>query len=62
MRRLRVCLASLPEADRELISLKFGAELNNREIARLTGLSESNVGTKLCRLVKKLRDRFQDVQ
>jgi RNA polymerase sigma-70 factor (ECF subfamily) len=39
----------------ELIALKYGAGLNNREIASLTGLSETNVGTILHRLVSKIR-------
>lgn len=39
----------------ELIALKYGAGLNNREIAALTGLSETNVGTILHRLVNKIR-------
>src|SRR6185436_5212709 len=34
-------LANLPERERELVSLKFGADLNNREISVVTGLSES---------------------
>ena len=48
----------LPERERELIALKYGAELNNRMIARLTGLSESNVGTILHRVVQRLRERW----
>ncbi len=43
-----------PQRERELINLKYGAELNNRQIAHLTGLSESNVGTILQRVVEKL--------
>jgi len=39
----------------ELIALKYGAGLNNREIASLTGFSETNVGTILSRLVNKIR-------
>jgi RNA polymerase sigma-70 factor (ECF subfamily) len=48
-------LAGLPERDRELVALKYGSELNNRQIARITGLSESNVGTILHRTVQALR-------
>ena len=48
-------LQQFPEREREIISLKYGAELTNREIARVTGLSESNVGTILHRLVSDLR-------
>ncbi len=43
--RLGRLTARLSEREQELIALKYGAALNNREIARLTGLSESNVGT-----------------
>jgi RNA polymerase sigma-70 factor (ECF subfamily) len=56
--RLALLTASLPDRERELIALKFGAELNNRLIARLTGISESNVGTILHRTVQSLRARW----
>lgn len=49
-------LAQLPDRERELIAFKYGAELNNRQIAQLTGLSESNVGTILHRAVGRLRE------
>lgn len=48
-------LAYLPERERELLALKYGAGLTNREIARLVSLSESNVGTILHRTVSQLR-------
>jgi RNA polymerase sigma-70 factor, ECF subfamily len=53
--RLRALLARLPERDRELIALKYGSGATNRAIARLTGLSESNVGTIVHRVVQTLR-------
>jgi RNA polymerase sigma-70 factor (ECF subfamily) len=56
--RLAALTASLPARERELIALKYGASLNNRLIAKLTGLSESNVGTVLNRLVKSLRTQW----
>ncbi len=52
---LAALLAELPERERELVAFKYGAALNNRQIARLTRLSESNVGTILGRVVQKLR-------
>jgi RNA polymerase sigma factor (sigma-70 family) len=55
---LRKCLSLLNPNERELISLKFSGEMTNREISKITGLSESNVGTILCRAVRKLRDEF----
>ena len=39
--------------------MKYGAELTNREIAHMTGLSESNVGTILHRVVVKLRMEWE---
>jgi len=56
--RLERLLQGLPGRERELIALKYGAELTNRDIARLTGLSESNVGTRLHRAVQSLRARW----
>ena len=52
-------LKQYPERERELIHLKYGAELTNREIAQLTGLSESNVGTILHRVAGKLRMEWE---
>jgi RNA polymerase sigma-70 factor (ECF subfamily) len=56
--RLAALTAVLPTRERDLIALKYGASLNNRLIAELTGLSESNVGTVLHRLVKTLRAQW----
>lgn len=56
--RLALLTADLPERERELIALKYGAAVNNRLIARLTGLSESNVGVILHRTVQLLRARW----
>src|SRR5712671_2753877 len=40
--RLTQLLSELPERDRELVSLKYGAGLTNRAIARHAQLSETN--------------------
>jgi RNA polymerase sigma-70 factor (ECF subfamily) len=56
--RLAGLLEQLPERDRELIALKYGADLDNRAIARQLGLSETNVGSILHRAVAKLRAGF----
>jgi RNA polymerase sigma factor (sigma-70 family) len=52
-------LKQLSEEEQELIRLKFSARLNNRQIASMTGMSESNVGVKLYRTLKKLRGNLQ---
>jgi RNA polymerase sigma-70 factor (ECF subfamily) len=56
--RLAALTALLPARERDLIALKYGAEMNNRSIARLTGLSESNVGTTLHRVVQSIRAQW----
>jgi RNA polymerase sigma-70 factor (ECF subfamily) len=56
--RLTRLAAGLPERERELIALKYGAEMDHRIIAQLTGLSESNVGVILHRTVQTLRTRW----
>ncbi len=56
--RLNALLAALPTRDREIIALKYGAEMTNRAIAALLGLSESNVGTILHRTVHSLRSKW----
>ena len=57
--QLQASVARLPRPQQEIISLKFGAEMTNRQIAKMLGISESNVGTILYRAVKKLREDFQ---
>ena len=57
---LQFCLAALPQREQEIISLKFGGELNNRQIASVVGLSENNVGTILFRAICKLRNCLKD--
>ena len=53
---LAAALNRLEPRERELVSLKFFAGLSNGEIAGVLGISESNAGTKLHRVVDKLRE------
>ena len=59
VRRLSTLLAQLPDRDRELLALKYGAGLANRAIAKMTGLTESNVGTILHRIIQHLRAEWR---
>jgi RNA polymerase sigma factor (sigma-70 family) len=52
---LRAAMAGLSARERELVALKYFAGLQNAEIARVIGTSESNAGTKLHRVIEKLR-------
>ncbi|HKR34405.1 MAG TPA: sigma-70 family RNA polymerase sigma factor [Steroidobacteraceae bacterium] len=56
--RLAALTASLPDRERELIALRYGAGLSNRAIAPLVNLSESNVGTILHRTVQAVRSQW----
>ena len=53
--RLSRLLNELSDRDRDLVALKYGAELTNRAIAKQLKLTETNVGTLLHRAVTKLR-------
>ena len=59
-RLLRDAMAQIPTRDRELIALKYFAGLDNGEIARVIGTSETNAGTKLHRAMEKLRRACDD--
>jgi RNA polymerase sigma-70 factor, ECF subfamily len=52
---LRRAMATLSARERELVALKFFAGLSNAEIASVVGVSESNAGTRVHRVVEKLR-------
>jgi RNA polymerase sigma-70 factor (ECF subfamily) len=52
---LRAAVASLDEAGRELVALRFGADLSARQIAELTGKSTHAVEVALSRTLERLR-------
>jgi RNA polymerase sigma-70 factor (ECF subfamily) len=52
-------LAYLPERERNIFSLKYGAQFTNRSIAKILGMTESNVGTILHRIVSRLREQWE---
>lgn len=53
---LHAALRKLADEEQQLISLKFFLGLSNLEIADATGLTASNVGVKLHRALKELRE------
>ncbi len=57
-----LALQSLDKRSREILAFKFGGLLTNREIAELTGLTESNVGVILYRSLLKLRTLLAESQ
>ena len=52
------CISELPELDRIIISLEL-EELKQKEIAKIVGLSESNVRVRIHRIKEKLTLKFQ---
>jgi RNA polymerase sigma-70 factor (ECF subfamily) len=52
---LREALYALSGRERELVALKFFAGLSNSEIGAVIGTSETNAGTRLHRVIEKLR-------
>ena len=50
----------LSEREQEIIGLKFVAHLNNRQIARVLHIPEGTVGSRLYRILGKLRNALQE--
>jgi RNA polymerase sigma factor (sigma-70 family) len=59
-RRIARAMQALSPQQRDLLALKFSAQLNNRQIAALTGLSEQNVAVIVFRAIRSLRQELQD--
>ena len=53
---VRTALGTLAARDREVIALKYHAELSNAELAAVLGVSPTNAGTLLHRAMTKLRE------
>lgn len=52
------CIAELPETDRIIISLEL-EDVKQAEIAKIVGLSETNVRVKIHRIKEKLTQKFK---
>lgn len=57
--RVLALVSGLPKREQELVRLKFQEGLSYREIAKVTKLTESNVGYLLHTALKTLRTRLQ---
>ena len=57
LRRLELAraVATLPERDRELVALRYGADLTAKQIAELLGLRVNTVEVSLHRVLRRLR-------
>ena len=62
LHHLSSLLRELPPREQEIISLKFDAELTNREISDILHTSEVNVRVTIFRALRKLRARMEKQQ
>jgi RNA polymerase sigma-70 factor, ECF subfamily len=58
--RLANALNDLTDRERELLALRYGAELSGPEIAQLSGLSLANVQQILSRTLRRLRSALDE--
>ncbi|MHB0866147.1 MAG: RNA polymerase sigma factor [Thermoleophilia bacterium] len=58
-RKLALAIAVLDDREKEILSLKFGARMTNRQIADSMGVTQSNAGTILFRSLTKLKTRLE---
>ena len=55
------CIAELPETDRLIISLEL-EDVKQAEIAKIVGLSETNIRVKVHRIKEKLTKKFENYE
>ena len=60
--RMLQAIMVLSIQQRDLLALKFSAELTNRQIAAITGLSEQNVAVIIFRSIRKLRQALGEIE
>jgi RNA polymerase sigma-70 factor (ECF subfamily) len=56
---MRLLLAEMPDADKNLLRLKYHDDLKYQDISQRTGLSVSNVGYRLHHVLKGLADALR---
>lgn len=60
--RLHQLIQNLPHDAQDLLAMKFGAGMTNRQIAEVLDKSETAVGSALHRLVRKLRLQWEELR
>lgn len=50
-------IKELPKRDYKIVYMKFFEGYTNKSISKIIGISESNVGTIICRSLKKIREK-----
>lgn len=57
--KAQAVIQTLPENYQQIINLKFFAELNNQEIAKIMKISENNAGVLIFRALKRFREIYE---
>lgn len=57
--KLYCIIKTLPAREQEIVALKFGADMTNREIASVMDITASNVGTILSRTLQVIRVKWE---
>jgi RNA polymerase sigma factor (sigma-70 family) len=60
--RLRELLAQLPDRDRDIVLLRYGAELTSAEIGAALGMTNSAVRVRLMRVLGRLATELGDIR
>lgn len=60
--RVRAAVAKLPAADREIVILRYSAELSTRTIANIVGLTDGAVRVRLHRARQRLATELEDLR
>ncbi len=53
--RLLSCIERLSPRDRQIVALRFGSDMRNKDIAELLGMKEHSVSVILLRILQRLR-------
>lgn len=61
LQALETCIASLPDLDRALLLL-YLEDKSHQEIADIMGISVSNVGTKISRIKRYVKEKLTSIQ
>lgn len=61
VQRLLECLERLAARNRQIVALRFGTEMRNKDIAELLGIKEHTVSVMLLRALERLRTCQEEV-
>ena len=59
--KLQEVLASLPKDDQQIVGMKFFLRRTNRDIAAAMNLTPSNVGVRLFRILRQMRNLMMPI-